>query len=267
MSLLELRHTTGRNSPGGRLESVWSTVDGLRMHARVATAAAPAGAKAVVLVHGLGVSSRYMIPTAEQLAPHYRVYAPDLPGFGRSDRPPHLLDIRGLANALAAWLRQAGPGRAALLGNSLGCQVIVDLAVRRPELVERAVLVGPTLDPEARSLWRQIARGVLDVFREPLSLWPIVAYDYLTAGPVYILRTLQRAVEDPVADKLPCVRVPALVIRGSRDPIVPQRWAEAMIRRLPAGRLVVLEGVAHAANYSAPVELARVVRPFLDEAP
>src|SRR5581483_8489900 len=245
---------TDPRTPAG-LTSVWATVNGLRMHARLATGLAPPGAKAVVLVHGVGVSSRYMIPTAVRLAPHYRVYAPDLPGFGRSDRPPRLLDIGGLADALAAWLRLAGPGRAALLGNSLGCQVIVDLAVRHPELVERAVLVGSTVDPQARSLLRQIARGALDLLREPISYWPLLAADYLIAGPVWTIRTLRRGVEDPIAEKLSQVRAPTLVVRGSRDPIAPQDWAEEMARRLPRGRLVVLEGAAHAANYTAAEQL------------
>jgi 2-hydroxy-6-oxonona-2,4-dienedioate hydrolase len=249
----------------GRLTSVWSVVQGLRVHIREATDLAPPGAPAVVLVHGVGVSSRYMVPTGERLAPHYRVYAPDLPGFGRSDKPPHLLDIPGLADALRAWMLHAGPGPAALLGNSLGCQVIIDLAMRFPELVDRAVLVGPTVDPRARGLLRQIGRGALDLLREPLSYWPLLAADYLIAGPVRTVRTLQKGVEDPLADKLGRVRAPVLIVRGSRDPIAPQRWAEELARRLPRGRLVVLDGVAHVANYTAPDRLVEVVRPFLDE--
>lgn len=249
----------------GRLEGTWATINGLRMHARVGTGLAPAGAGAVVLVHGVGVSSRYLVPTAERLAPSYRVYAPDLPGFGRSARPPRLLGVPELADALAAWMEQAGPGRAALLGNSMGCQVIVDLAVRRPELVERAVLVGSTLDPHARSLWRQIGRGALDLLREAPRYWPLLGMDYLIAGPIWTIRTLQRAVEDPITEKLPRVRAPVLVVRGSRDPIAPQQWAEEMVRALPHGRLVVLDGVAHAANYTAPGRLVRAVLPFLNE--
>jgi pimeloyl-ACP methyl ester carboxylesterase len=61
--------------------SSWTQVNGRRMHARVG---GRVGAPAVVLLHGLGVSSRYMLPLARELAPHFRVYAVDLPGFGRS---------------------------------------------------------------------------------------------------------------------------------------------------------------------------------------
>ncbi len=55
------------------------------MHARVPTRQIPTPhTDPVVLVHGLGVSSRYMLPTLALLAPRYRVFAPDLPGFGHS---------------------------------------------------------------------------------------------------------------------------------------------------------------------------------------
>src|SRR5436190_17187630 len=111
------------NEQDQRLGSIWAEVSGLRMHARAATDAEHAGALPLVLVHGLVVSSRYMIPLAERLAERTYVYAPDLPGFGKSDHPNRPLDIAGLADALAGWMRATGITRAALIGNSMGCQV------------------------------------------------------------------------------------------------------------------------------------------------
>lgn len=251
--------------PLRELESTWSTLNGLRIHAHVSSKPDRADAPAIVLVHGLGVSSRYLVPTEKRLAPYYRVYAPDLPGFGRSDKADHVLNITELTDALAGWAARAGPARATFLGNSLGCQIIVDLAVRYPQMVESAVLVGPTLDPRARSLSRQIGRGMLDLLREPLSYWPLLAMDYAIAGPQRTVRTLQLALEDPIADKLPDVRAPTLIVRGSRDPIAPQSWVEKMARLLPSSRLVILDGVSHVANYTAPHELVRVVRAFLKD--
>src|SRR5437867_1857927 len=95
------------NQQIGKLKSLWTTVNGLRMHARVSLDLAPTQ-EAVVLVHGLVVSSRYMIPTATRLAQHYRVYVPDLPGFGKSAKPSHTLTITELADALAAWMHELG---------------------------------------------------------------------------------------------------------------------------------------------------------------
>jgi 2-hydroxy-6-oxonona-2,4-dienedioate hydrolase len=59
------------------------------MHARVSEDSLLKDSPALILVHGLVVSSRYMVPIAELLSAHYRVYVPDLPGFGKSGKPPH----------------------------------------------------------------------------------------------------------------------------------------------------------------------------------
>jgi pimeloyl-ACP methyl ester carboxylesterase len=69
----------------------------------------------VVLVHGLGLSGRYMLPVAACLAARYRVLRPDLPGFGDSGHPARVLDVPALADALAAWMRAMSLRRAALI--------------------------------------------------------------------------------------------------------------------------------------------------------
>ena len=194
-------------------ESRWTLVDGLRMHARVSEGPTTEGSPTVVLVHGLVVSGRYMLPTLELLAPAFRVYSPDLPGFGKSEKPPRVLDVAGLSDALAAWMGTVGLGSAALVGNSLGCQIVADLAARRPDLVEQAVLQGPTMDPRARFLPRLAARFLLDAPREPLPLLPIELRDYWAAGTRRGWRTLRHALKDRIEEKLPCVRAPALVVR------------------------------------------------------
>ncbi len=82
----------------------------------------------VILIHGLGASSRYMVPAALCLAADVHVYALDLPGFGQSDKPPHALNVSELSDALDAWMRVEGIERAALVGHSLGCLVVTDFA-------------------------------------------------------------------------------------------------------------------------------------------
>ncbi len=90
----------------GTFYSTWTGVDGLEMHAKVSVAPdPPADAPTVVIVHGLGLSHRYLMPTAERLAPLARVFVPDLPGFGKSDKPERVLDVTELGDVLAAWMR------------------------------------------------------------------------------------------------------------------------------------------------------------------
>lgn len=243
-----------------------TVVAGLTWHARLGVDAATAGEAPVVLVHGLGVSNRYLLPTAERLAPYHPTYVPDLPGFGESERPRRPLGVAGLAEALVGWLDAQGLPRVVLLANSLGCQVVVELAVRHPGRVSRLVLVGPTGDPAARSLVRYAWRLGLDVPREPIRLVLTEILDYVRAGPRLLLGTARSMVRDPFAAKLPLVRRPTLVIRGEHDPIAPQRWAEWVARALPDGRLVVVTGAAHAVNYGAPSALVAATRDFLAEA-
>jgi len=256
---MPLRETL-RAARGAR--TAWVAAGPWRLRARVY---GPRGAPPLVLVHGLGMSSLYLSPTALRLADRFEVWTPELPGFGRSQSPPRALDIPQLADALADFLDTLGAGPVPLLGNSLGCQVLVDLAVRYPERAGPLVLVGPTIDPAHRTAAQQAGRLLLDGFREAPSLLPVALFDYLRAGAGRFWETFQHALRDPVAQKLPLVRQRALVVRGSRDPVAPQRWAEEAARLLPCGRLVVIPGAPHGANYSAPDELARLVRAFLAE--
>jgi pimeloyl-ACP methyl ester carboxylesterase len=244
------------------LVSVTAEVDGLLMHARVGGADAPPGRLPVVLVHGLSVSSAYMVPVGEILAEDFPVYAPDLPGFGRSGKPDEALDVPALADALARWMDGAGVPRAALLGNSLGCQVIVELAVRHPERVARLILVGPTCDPCLRRP-RVVLDLLKDAARERPSLLPLHALDDVRAGPRRILRTFRYALRHPMRRRLREVRAPALVVRGESDPLVSRRWAREVTARLTRGRLVEIPDAPHALNYSAPAPLAEAVRAFL----
>jgi 2-hydroxy-6-oxonona-2,4-dienedioate hydrolase len=250
---------------GRSLEHIWTDVRGLSMHARMAADLMTAGAPPIVLVHGFVISSRYMVPAAEQLAQYYPVYAPDLPGFGRSAKPCRTLSLTELANALVAWLDVMGLDSPVLLGNSFGCQIIADLAVRYPDRLARVVLIGPTIDRHRRVALQQLARLQLDMLREPPSLPLLHIPDYVRAGPRRIFRTYQEMMRDRIEENLPQIAVPTLVIRGSRDPVAPRDWVEDVVRLLPAGRLAVVPGAAHAVNYNAPLELARIVRGFLSD--
>jgi pimeloyl-ACP methyl ester carboxylesterase len=93
---------------------------------------------AVALVHGLGLSGRYMLPTA--LGAAFSGVRTGSAGVGDSSKPAKALDVPALAEAVAAWIRAMELAPAALLGNSFGCQVMADLGARHLDLVERAVL-------------------------------------------------------------------------------------------------------------------------------
>lgn len=249
----------------GWLESKWTEVNGLQMHARVSANAVRENAPNVVLVHGMGISSRYFMPTAVLLAPEFRTYGPDLPGFGLSDKPELTPTVTEMADWLAAWMQAYGVESAAMVGNSFGCQIIAEFALRHPALIDCAAMVGPTTDPQGNSVREQLVRWRENDPNEPPSKRYICWRDYLDCGVRRLVDSFWFSLEDHIEGKLPHLRVPTLVIRGSRDPIVPQRWAEEAVRLLPQGRLIVIPGAYHTVNFSSPLELVRVLHPFITE--
>jgi pimeloyl-ACP methyl ester carboxylesterase len=89
------------------------------------------------------VFHRYLMPLAARLADHQPTHVVDLPGFGLSSDPNKVLDVAEHADHVAAWLKTTQLLPVVVLGNSSGCQVAVDLAVRYPNCICGLILVGP----------------------------------------------------------------------------------------------------------------------------
>ena len=246
----------------GELENVWTTVGGLCIYSRVSRVATQRSTTPVVLVHGFGISSSYFVPTAERLATEFHVYAPDLPGHGRSDKPDHPLDIPQLADVLRDWMDAIGIQTAMFVANSMGCQVLADLAVRHPDRIERLVLIAPTIDPHARTVLEHLPRFALGALYDRPSLAWLVVADYLRMG-WRILPELRFMFKDRIEEKLPHVKAPTMLVRGENDTIVTPRWFGEAARLVRAEQVVVIPGWGHAVQYSAADQFVAAVADFL----
>jgi pimeloyl-ACP methyl ester carboxylesterase len=256
MSRAQRRLTRAAPRPAHGFSSTTATVRGLRLHIR--RRAEPAPAATWVLLHGLAVSHRYLMPTAAALPGS--VFVPDLPGFGRSAKPAAVLTAEQHADVVAAWMDTEHLGEANVLGNSFGCQIAVELAIRRPDLVASLVLVGPTADPAAPHPGAQIRRWVVDLLREDPQQIPVIAADVRDAGVPRILRTLRHSVRHHIERRIPLVAAPILVLRGQYDPIAPAEWAAQAAGLARAGSVEVVPGAAHnAVTTAGPAVAARAV--------
>lgn len=199
----------------------------------------------VVLVHGLGVGQRYFEPLARELGPGLL-----RPVF----REP--ASIAELGSQLGELLDEP----AALVANSMGCQIASALAVQRPELVSSLALIGPTVDSQTHSLIRHVFRLAADSWFEPFRLSWIVISDYAAFGPLAVLRQARYALADRIEERLPHIDVPTVVLRGANDQLCPARWAQEAAALLPQGRLVTIAGAGHAPHFSHPREVADELR-------
>ena len=101
-----------------------------------------AGPAPLVCLHATAYSSQSFLPLMAALDGRRQVIAIDAPGYGESDAPPPGTDMAGYATAVAAAVDATAAGPVTLFGYHTGVYVATELAIARPELVERLVLVG-----------------------------------------------------------------------------------------------------------------------------
>jgi pimeloyl-ACP methyl ester carboxylesterase len=223
-----------------------------------------ASPQTIVLIHGVVVSGSYFQPVAQLLDGQYRVVVPDLPGTGRSTTYRGRLGLEELAEALIWWLDQHDVADAVLVANSMGCQVLTHLVVRRPDLAKALVLVSPTMDPVVRSLIQVMWRGLRDLPLESPSLWPVWLDDLRRSNTFAGLATLSESIRDQQAERVAAITIPVHVVGGHRDPIVPPEWVREFANAFPNGTSTVIERAAHAINFSNPRELAVLIQLVAD---
>ncbi len=253
--------------PASKLAERWTMIDGVDVFYR--ESANPPDARVMTHLHGFGLSGRYLLPTAELLADEFHTYVPDLPGFGRSGKAGAALDIPDLAHAAVRFLDDRGVATTSVVGNSMGCPVIVELAHRYPERIDRAVLVSPAGGIQNQPLRRAIGQLAKDGGREPRKMITVATPDYLRFGVPSTFKMFKALTQYPSLQRLLELKVPTLVVMGTKDPLMPgpERIKEVVAQDQNHVLLVVLEGAAHAINFSHPRELAHVIRRFMDDKP
>lgn len=209
------------------------------------------------------------MPTAERLTGTAQNLVPDLPGYGRSENWDTTLGIPALAGAVEELLDALGHEKVVLLGNSMGCAVALELAHSSPERVDRLVLVSPAGGVHNQPFSRALVQLGRDALRESPAMARSAVPDYVRFGPLNALALFGELTRFPSLERFLGVGVPALAVVGSRDPLMPEPRRIAELARVADGNMsyVLVEGAAHAMNFSHPGELAHVVRSWLAGVP
>ena len=238
----------------------------------------------VVLLHGLGASKVSWLPLLGPLAERYRVVVPDLPGHGESSKPRANYTPLFFSAVVRELLDAIGAGEATLIGNSMGGRVALEVAARAPRRVRAMVLLDPALPglpypyyakflrvfpielaaiplPVRR---RVVMNGIRQLFGDPSRL-PQAAYQagadefirLYRSGRARVallasLRGLMRDRPEPFWERVRGLEIPALVLWGLRDRLVPARFGERLAREMPRARLVRLPGVGHVPQFEVP---------------
>ena len=148
----------------------------------------------LICLHASSTTGRAFLPISAILGMTRSVYSPDTPGCGESDGPPGALPIAGFAEAIGDFIDSMRFRQIDLLGVHSGAAVAAELAIARPKLVRRVVMIGaPALDETERRTYRDLSApegtppGAL-VARAALIDWKAESRLPLVKQPVLVLR-------------------------------------------------------------------------------
>jgi pimeloyl-ACP methyl ester carboxylesterase len=253
-----------------------TSVHGYRVHYLVQ---GPAGGEPVVLVHGLGGSAEDWRNLSPYLArTGYRVYMPDLPGYGRSERPPSFsYSVRDEAAIVLGFMDAVGLKQVDLGGWSMGGWIVQLVAGEAPGRVRRLMLfdsaglhVEPDWDTRLFTPTSADQLNQLDalLMPHPPAVPGFVARDILRASAERAW-LMQRAMasmltgRDATDQLLPQLKMPVLVAWGAQDSIIPLTQGETMHRLIPQSELDVFPGCGHLAPLECSEEMGPKVLEFI----
>lgn len=230
-----------------------------RLYTSVAAAGSPPR-PTYVLLHGIGVSHRYLARLHHELALAADVYTFDLPGFGDAPRPARQVPVGEYAAFVHTALSDAGVRSCVVIGHSMGTQHAVELALQEPELVAGVVLMGPVVDGNRKSVARQALALTRDaMFSESVTSNAIVFSDYFRAGFRWYLTELPVMMEYPIEARVRGIGQPVLVMRGSKDPVASRGWCERLAGQTALGSLTEIPGQGHVFQHTAPGPAAAAI--------
>jgi pimeloyl-ACP methyl ester carboxylesterase len=225
------------------------------------------GETVVVLLHGgFGTVESWTMQTPA-LAERYRVYVPERRGHGHTSDVEGPITYETMAADTAAFLDAMGIGAAHLVGWSDGAVVGMLVALRRPELVRKLVVIGQYFNhegevPEFRTMlehWRSDPPEVLH------EVYDRVSPDGPEHFPVIVEKLTRMWREEPniAFSELVGVRAPTLIMQADDD-IVEVEHSAALAATLPDAQLAVVPGTSHLALREKPDLVNRLIMDFLD---
>ncbi|HEY2653739.1 MAG TPA: alpha/beta fold hydrolase [Solirubrobacteraceae bacterium] len=255
----------------------------------------------VLLLHGLGGTRASFFETAAALSRHYRVHAPDLPGFGSSCKPRlGSYNASWFAETMLGLMDELEIGRAHLVGNSMGGRVAIEIGLQAPHRVRALGLLCPAvawvrrglhpivrlLRPEFGLLPHAIRRSVVasqfwSIFYNRDVIDPAVGdlmvdefrRIYNTAGARYAFLASARNIylEAPFGrsgfyPRLAGLEPPALFIWGSHDRLVPSAFGRHVSRWLPTAEQLTISCCGHVPQVECPEQTERALLDFFARA-
>jgi pimeloyl-ACP methyl ester carboxylesterase len=226
-------NTLGEAGPRDKspVESFTVEVDGHQVHCLKAGSGPP-----IVLMHGGASDSQDWAETVEALSHSYTLYAPDMIGYGLSDRSKECYHLSDFVRATHGLIQKLGLSSLTLVGHSLGGRVCLEIAFLYPDVVTGLVLVN-TMGFAKVAWWGSFLGAAAWTVRRLLRRPQPYPKFQTEAGEDRSWQCLER---------LHSLKVPTLVVSNRRDPYFSVTGALKAVKLIPHARLEILPGYGHA---------------------
>jgi pimeloyl-ACP methyl ester carboxylesterase len=243
--------------------------------------------KHVLLVHGLGGSVESWTYNIDEFAKNFHVFAPDLIGFGHSDKPKIRYAMKTFTNFLSKFMDVIGLKSASVVGSSMGGQIAAEFAITHPSKVEKLVLISPAgIPPKEFKGTKELKQYVklfearnLDAVREALLpvdstrtaiteeyVKNVYRYTMMEGSKHAFMSSLKESSAAPrLANRLKSIKANTLVIWGKDDRLIPVKYCEPFITKMNNCRLVIIEKCGHRPHAEKPDLFNRIVIDFLTD--
>lgn len=257
------------------------------------------GPVTLLMIHGLGTYLPTWRKNVEGLSDHFRCIAVDLPGYGKSTKADHPYGMAFFAATLQLFIQKLDLQHVVLVGHSMGSQIAVTMALEHPKAYEALVLLAPagfeTFSEADRQWFANFAKPeiylsfteaqIIRNFHLNFYAFPDDA-QFMIDDRLYMRQTVEynrycrmipqcvnSMLQEPVFDRLSEIKIPALVIYGENDALIPNRLlhpelttlgvAKAGMEKLPHAKLVMVPQSGHMVQWEGAGPVNEAIRAFI----
>jgi len=237
--------------------------------------AGPPTAPTVLYLHGTFLGNLWL-DFHNALSQNFHIFAPDIPGFGLTERPDWMRDMSDYILYFRDLLNTLDLDKPVLVGHSLGGWMAAELAVWYPERVKKLVLSNAAgIRVKGALIAHLFAMNPLELlntcFDDLMAATPLMPAEFNTD---YLLSQYRQRVTlaslawnphyDPKLERrLASITCPTLIVWGANDRLIPPVYGDAFQRAIPNSELVKLEGTGHMPMFEKPEQWTRVISEFL----
>ena len=243
----------------------------------------PRDCKTLILLHGIGASAERWSRVIPTLSRDYRIIAPDIIGFGYSDKPAVEYTMDFFVDFFKLFLDNLGISKASIIGSSLGGHIATEFAIRFNHMVEKLVLVSPAgmMRKSSPTLDRYIMSALYPEHQRVYEAFSEMVYDSNTINQEILMDFINRMslpnakyafmstllgirYAPDLRGRLSSITAPTLLMWGENDTTIPLAEYSNQYNGIPnMEEIVVIKNCRHIPHVEKPATFNRIVLRFL----